>query len=488
MTRGVATTQLAGRMGNCLWQICHLLSYAKLWDMDYYIPTFAPDLENNRLPFTIPSTGVQPKYTKPYTEPHKNFNSPLGGTNPYFHLIDKMDDIEFRGFWQSFKYFDWCRDYILDTFNFPVIGSMDEYVALHCRRGDCIGQEKAFPMATLDYYTNAINYFVELGHKEFLIFSDDIEWCKSQFNRIKYPKVDNFIFSEGRTPMEDFNLMASCAHNIVARSTFSYMSAWFNRNPDKIVVCDSDPHLFKNCNIDMQPHYFKKISGTGVKKVKLPNVTLFAVATQNVEQTVEALKYSMREIEFGTVKLVSHYKPLNLPADIEYEYCPKMDSIKNWNEYMLFSAWKHIDTDYSILVHADGFVVNAESWSDEFLQYDYIGALWPIMEKGIHVNPVTGNTERVGNSVGLRSKKLLRMPTEIDMPFEMFEGAYNEDTQLCVSKRSLLESKGIKFAPISVAAKFSRETVVEENRHIDKPFLFHRYHNSDHPNWHYPKF
>jgi hypothetical protein len=37
----------------------------------------------------------------------------------------------------------------------------------------------------------------------------------------------------------------------------------------------------------------------------------------------------------------------------------------------------HVDTEFAILVHEDGFIVNPECWSDEFF-YDYIGAPWPI--------------------------------------------------------------------------------------------------------------
>ncbi len=340
------------------------------------------------------------------------------------------------------------------------------------------------------YYSNAINYFVELGCKDFIVFSDDIEWCKSQFTRKQFPNVDSFVFSENQSPFDDMLLQANCANNIVARSTFSFFSAWLNRNDDKIVVCDDNPHLFKTCNIDMVPSYFHRINGDAIvkPKLKLDTVTLFAVATTNVESTVEALKYSMREIKYAACKLISHYKPANLPDDIQYEYCPKFERMEDWCRFIFYDVHKHIDTEHGFLCHNDGYVVFPESFDPEFLKYDYIGSLWPIMPNGLHVNPTTGKQERMGNSVGLRSRRLMELPSKLNIPWEKFENNYHEDTQISVFRRSIFEEHGMKYAPIEVAARFARESVVEENKHIEKPFMFHRYHNESHPNWNFPKF
>jgi hypothetical protein len=32
--------------------------------------------------------------------------------------------------------------------------------------------------------------------------------------------------------------------------------------------------------------------------------------------------------------------------------------------------------DFNLIIHADGFAVNSEAWTSEFLNYDYIGARW----------------------------------------------------------------------------------------------------------------
>jgi hypothetical protein len=54
------------------------------------------------------------------------------------------------------------------------------------------------------------------------------------------------------------------------------------------------------------------------------------------------------------------------------------------------------DTDFVLSVQLDGFPTRPDLWSDDFLQFDYIGAPWPA-----ELNPY-----RVGNSgFSLRSRK-----------------------------------------------------------------------------------
>ncbi len=478
-----ATCEIQGRLANALYIAAHTISYAKMYGMKYHIPYYAPDMDDMLFPVRIIDNGQKPDTTTLYTEPLKNFDSPFGGDNPYFHLIDRMENIRFRGYFQSFKYFDWCRDYILRVFNLPY--SKVDKVSIHVRLGDYVNLSSSFPSLGMDYYGKAINHFTELGYKEFIVFSDEIQKCKEKFTRSAFPNVDSFEFSEGRSPLEDLILQSSCAHNIVANSSFSFMAGWLNQNKDKIVICNAKEHLFKSCNMDFVPDYFTPIDQIGKKKLELPTVTLLAVATKDgdVEKTVEALKYSMRGVKFASAKLVSHYRPDNLPDDIEYEFIPKMKSIDEWNYHMVYNAWRHFDTEYMFLAHSDGFVVHPESWKKEFLEYDYLGAPWPVVPPH-YTNPATKEVVRVGNSVGLRSRKLMKLPYEINMPWGSFEGKTNEDTFICVLNKHIFEKHGMEFAPLSVAKYFGHEAMLPETEGI-KPFAFHRYAGA---NINYPKF
>ena len=77
-----------------------------------------------------------------------------------------------------------------------------------------------------DYYQKAMSMF---SGEDFLIFSDDIEWCKKQ------DIFKDCEFSEGNTE-DDFNFMASCKDNIIANSSFSYWAAYLNKNLNKKVI------------------------------------------------------------------------------------------------------------------------------------------------------------------------------------------------------------------------------------------------------------
>ena len=155
-------------------------------------------------------------------------------------------------------------------------------------------------------------------------------------------------------------------------------------------------------------------------KLKLPNVTLAAMTSVKLYETIRALTYSMQGIEFGEVVLITHRKPFSLPKGITYKHTSKLTDIDCFNYKMVYELGDYINTDYVLLVHYDGFVVHPEMWREEFLQYDYIGSPWPIPKPGTQhcYHDIYGNLCRVGNSVSLRSKRLLEFPRKADLTWE----------------------------------------------------------------------
>jgi glycosyltransferase involved in cell wall biosynthesis len=225
-------------------------------------------------------------------------------------------------------------------------------------------------------------------------------------------------------------------------------------------------------------------SGKDNKKIQLPNVTLVAMATRNVEETLQALNYSCRGVEYGSVKLLSHYTPYRLDKNIKFIRIDKIKSIDDWSYKIIYELNQYIDTEFALLVHADGFVVNPSSWKDEFLNYDYIGAPWPLPTDNYSYRDAHGNIVRVGNSVSLRSKRLLELPIRLNMPWEPFHGYWNEDGFICAKNKHVYEREGMKIAPLDVAKYFSHEAMIPEVKAI-KPFAFHKWAGS---NKNYPRF
>lgn len=209
-----------------------------------------------------------------------------------------------------------------------------------------------------------------------------------------------------------------------------------------------------------------------IKMLKLKNVTLTALACTYLYETVQAMKYSMKGIEFGDAVFISHKKPFYLPSNIRYEHTSRNKSMDEFSYKLMYEVHKYIKTEFALIVHYDGFVINPQLWKDEFLRYDYIGAPWPELRsfKDIH-----GKICRVGNGAALRSKKLMEFPSKDKIPFEPgINGLYNEDLLICIKYRHLFEAAGMKFAPLDIAKHFSREAPIPENEGL-KTFMFHDY-------------
>jgi|GEM_PF-1515618 len=195
-----------------------------------------------------------------------------------------------------------------------------------------------------------------------------------------------------------------------------------------------------------------------MNKIRLPNVTLCTLGSLKYkEQHQKALDYSSRHIEFGAVKNI--IVPTN--------------TIDEWNKAIVFDLGDYIDTDFALLIHPDGGIGEPQLWRDEWLQYDFIGSPFPLPTDKVSYRDIHGNIQRVGNSVSLRSKKLLQLPKKIGMEWKPFHQFYNEDGYICVNMRHVFEEHGCKFAPFEEAVKFGREMPLPENKGL-KTFVYHR--------------
>jgi hypothetical protein len=192
--------------------------------------------------------------------------------------------------------------------------------------------------------------------------------------------------------------------------------------------------------------------------LQLPNVTLIALGSTNVLGMANALERSSRDIKWGAVKLITEVQ---------------CNSIDEWNHAIVFELRKFVDTDFCMLVHPDGFVVNADSWRPEFLNYDYIGAPWPLPSDDYSYRTPDGEIVRVGNSVSIRSKEMLHLPYQLEVVWRSYFGNTNEDGFLTCHNRRLFQHYGARYAPIEVAKYFSREMDIPENADVESPFAFH---------------
>lgn len=200
-------------MGNQLFQIAATVALAIRNDDEYIFPRW--ENECNFSLYDCFSDKIENK------EVH---------IEPYFQYseIKYKPNLNLQGFYQSEKYFDDCKDIIHNLLT-PRIGFGIKYdtTAIHVRRGDYLNLKKEYVQLTQDYYNMAME---ETKTTKYIVFSDDISWCKENF------KGEQFEFSEGRAPVEDLALMLACQNQIIANSSFSWWGAYLNKNPSKVVV------------------------------------------------------------------------------------------------------------------------------------------------------------------------------------------------------------------------------------------------------------
>lgn len=168
-------------------------------------------------------------------------------------LLSDSRSAYYLGYWQTEKYFRDIRSQILEAFTFPPFeqGSKNEAVlreiqsknviGVHVRRGDYVNIGNTQGICTLEYYRKALCLISERTNPEmFLIFSDDIEWCRNEISKFLRDVSTVYVdWNKGRDSFRDMQLMSCCRHNIIANSSFSWWGAWLNQNPDKIVIAPS---------------------------------------------------------------------------------------------------------------------------------------------------------------------------------------------------------------------------------------------------------
>jgi hypothetical protein len=239
------TCRLKGGLGNIMFQIAAL----EAMSIDSGIPSVYHNVDS-QINLINSDLNHNPtlNHANEYLTMFKNFNWHKNIKNkvsfktiklPFHYIKIKPEkNICYDGFFQSEKFFKHREleirhlfepsnkivEYIKSKYSFLL---NSDVTSIHVRRGDYLKLSHIHPPLAMDYFYNAINL---IGNKStFLIFSDDIKWCKETF------KGDNFIFSNEKDYVELF-MMSYCKNNIMANSSFSWWGSWLNKNPNKKVI------------------------------------------------------------------------------------------------------------------------------------------------------------------------------------------------------------------------------------------------------------
>jgi hypothetical protein len=193
-------------------------------------------------------------------------------------------------------------------------------------------------------------------------------------------------------------------------------------------------------------------------KLELSNITLVCATSDKIKETLKAIEICTNYANFDKIILFS---------DIDTEYTitiDKLNSTLEYNKFVYYELPKYIDTEFILSIQWDGFIINPLAWTDEFLQYDYIGAPWPW-------NQLCGNSGFCLKSQKfLESQKILSQQYDLENDDVHGHHGLHDDVMLCIKLRDQFTELGCKYATPEVGYKFSTEYGVYDEH---KSFGFH---------------
>lgn len=241
--------QLMGGLGNMMFQIATAYATSLRYNKSFFCDKVMSIIPHKH--YTYYKDNIFKKIN--FIDKNEKYYFYNEGDFSYHEIPNIEGDVELSGYFQSEKYFSDFRNEVIELFlpDDNTKNKIDSFFkdynnintcSIHIRRGDYVGLKDYHENQSIDYYKESVQHFGE--DCLFLIFSDDVNWCKENFNFI-----ENKIFIENFLDYEELYLMSLCKNNIIANSTFSWWGAWLNKNENKKIICpkkwfgDSNSHI-----------------------------------------------------------------------------------------------------------------------------------------------------------------------------------------------------------------------------------------------------
>jgi hypothetical protein len=181
------------------------------------------------------------------TEGYTNYNKSYGCPYEYYESVYTENiGTKYDGYFQNIMYIQDIKNEIIKEVKFKK--EHNEYAtdyiknikqkynssicSIHIRRGDYVQDQRVENilgnLTKSNYYNHAIIDINEPVY--YLIFSDDVEWCKNNFKNLN---AEIIVADEYKS----LCLMTKTDYNIIANSTFSWWGAFLN--PNSIVYAPS---------------------------------------------------------------------------------------------------------------------------------------------------------------------------------------------------------------------------------------------------------
>ena len=273
------TTHLMGGLGNQLFQIFNCIAYAIRHKEQFKLPLIKRDMKSAE-------GALRPTYWDSFLKRLQPFliddvdKKILTYQEPTFHYTEtpkiKNQTFLFWGYYTSYKYFKDSFEIIKKMIGIEGLKNklrenfvFKDCISMHFRHGDYKNIQDSHPIASNQYYIDAIEHIISKTNKDnwrILYFCEEqdnaainikIKILKRRFKNLKFIKGDDKL-----ADWEQMLSMSCCEHNIIANSTFSWWGAYFNANKGKIVCYPNQwfgPKLAHKNTKDICPEEWVKI-------------------------------------------------------------------------------------------------------------------------------------------------------------------------------------------------------------------------------------
>lgn len=276
------TIEIMGGLGNQLFQVFNLISYALTHKIAFYFEHKNTVRQDRPFYWDNVLSSLKP-YVKTVYETNLHINREQG-----FHYNEPIPynqvgkPFKFLGYFQSYKYFQENEEDIFKLIKLndqreslklkhATICDFESTISLHFRIGDYKHQPQNHPVMDTSYYKSALYHIIERTERNnwnilYFYEKQDTDMVKEKIGLLK-EEFNHLTFTPINTEIVDYEqvlLMSLCQHNIIANSSFSWWGAYFNQHSNKIVTYPSTwfgPSLgkYKNMN-DMFPIGWNKIN------------------------------------------------------------------------------------------------------------------------------------------------------------------------------------------------------------------------------------
>jgi len=266
----------SGRLGNNFFELASMIGMSRKYECNFEIPKWRyseylmyPPFEYAEEPICDisiqePNFHYEPEFWNNHSEDFKNKVVNIRGwlQSPKFWENDQKYIQERLSFTHELQ--NKVREQFIDVFTKPTI-------AISIRRGDFVNNENHY-LLPIEYYIGALyQNFADFNNYNIVIFSDDLSYCKVHFECL-----ENAIFADGLSDIEQLCLMSMMDNFIIANSTFSWWGAYLGEKAYSKIVRPIH-HFAGNqlINCDIKDHYPENwiVYDHLDTKIDLPDVT-----------------------------------------------------------------------------------------------------------------------------------------------------------------------------------------------------------------------